>query len=239
MEAGYKVAVHYTPDESLYPFDMRLALPQMADSNLTYTFKVWGSGSTPGTELYSTSANSDSDRIVLSDVDALQHLSSDFWMGCEFPTGSQFVMGTETAENELEKLGRNWGHSYWDTSGVWEAYDYDWLITAVISWRTIDPEALPSLSGPSKNSSGNLYLDWADVSQAKDYLIYRGTDIDSPFPFLDSTAAATSNYTDMGVVGDTGTSYYYLFNTRHQDGGVYDKTSKAIGEFDRALGNVK
>ena len=240
MSDGDIAAVHFTPDESLYPFDMRLALPQMADSNHTYNFKVWGSGNTPDEAplLYSTTANSDSDRIVLSEVPELQHLSSDFWMGCEFATGRGSVMGAEISEND--QLGRNWGHSYLDTdTTTWELYDYDWLITAVISYRTIDAEALPSLSGPPKNSSGNLYLDWADVSQAKDYLIYRSTHVESTFPFLDSTAAATSSYSDVGVVGNTGTHYYYLFHTRHQDGGVFDKTSKAIGEFDKSLSNAK
>jgi hypothetical protein len=134
-------------------------------------------------------------------------------MGVYFPNETaDYVMGTESAEND--QLGRNWGHSFLDTdTTTWEPYDYDFMITAVISYRTIDAEALPSLSGPPKNSSGNLYLDWADVSQAQDYLIYRSTHIESTFPFLDSTAAATSNYTDVGVVGNTGTHYYYLFHT--------------------------
>jgi len=240
MSKGDIAAVHFTPDESLYPFDMRLALPQMADSNYTYTFHVWGSGNTPDEAplLYSVSANSDSDRIVLSDVGELQHLSSDFWMGCEFPNPVGAIMGLESSEN-AGVVGRNWGHSYLDTdTSTWELRDTDWLITAVISWRTIDPEALPSLSGPpSKNSSGNLYLDWADVSQAKDYLVYRSTHVESTFPLLDSTTV--SNYTDVGVVGNTSTHYYYLFHTRHVDGGIFDKTSKAIGEFDTSLLNAK
>jgi|GEM_PF-1216820 len=241
MGDGDIAAVHFEPDADFMPFWIRLGLFQMADSNHTCTFHVWGSGNTPAEAplLTSVTINSDSSRVVLSDSTALEHLSSDFWMGVEFATGCGSIMGTETGENDPEEYpGRNWGHSYLytDTTG-WEPYDYDWLLDAVISWRTVDPEALPSLSGPPKNSSGNLYLDWADVSQSQDYLIYRSTHIESTFPFLDSTAV--SNYTDVGVVGNTGTHYYYLFNSRHQDGGVYDKTSKAIGEFDRSLLNAK
>ncbi len=247
MDAGEIAATHFTPDESLYPFDMRLGLPELKGIGETYNFKVWGSGNTPDeapllASIPFTTTTGDTLknwRIELDTISALQHMSSDFWMGVEFPdTTADYVMGTESAEND--PLGRNWGHSYLHTdTTTWEAYDYDWVITAVISFRTIDPEALPSLSGPPKNSSGNLYLDWADVSQAKDYLIYRSTHVESTFPFLDSTAAATSSYSDVGVVGNTGTHYYYLFHTRHQDGGVFDKTSKAIGEFDKGLSNAK
>jgi hypothetical protein len=249
MEAGEIAAVHFTPDESLYPFDLRLALPQCADSNKALNVKVWGSGSSPdAAPLLATIAfnpHTDSNRVELDDYADLQHLSSDFWMGVEFPTATGAIMGVESAENAADQTllrageGRSWDHSWLYTEDEWGQYDDDWLITAVISWRTIDPEVMPSLSGPLKNSSGNLYFDWADVSQAMDYLIYRSTDIQSTFPLLDSTAAGTSNYTDLGVVGDTGTHYYYLFHTRHQDGGVYDKTSKAVGEFDASISNVK
>jgi len=246
MGDGDIAAVHFTPDTDLYPFDLRLGLPEMKGIGETYNFKVWGSGNTPdeapllATIPFTTSTGDTLKfwRIELDTIAALQHMSSDFWMGVEFPdTTADYVMGTESAEND--QLGRNWGHSYLDTdTTTWEPYDYDWVITAVISWRTIDPEALPSLSGPpSKNSSGNLHLDWADVSEAQDYLIYRSTHIESTFPLLDSTAV--SNYTDVGVVGNLTTHYYYLFNTRHVDGGVFDKTSKAIGEFDRSLLNAK
>jgi hypothetical protein len=246
MSEGEIAAVHFTPDTDLYPFDLRLGLPELKGIGETYNFKVWGSGNTPdeapllATIPFTTTTGDTLKfwRIELDTIDALQHLSSDFWMGVEFPTATaDYVMGTESAEND--QLGRNWGHSYLDSAGTgWEAYDFDWVITAVISYRTIDPEALPSLSGPpSKNSSGNLYLDWADVSQAQDYLVYRSTHVESTFPLLDSTAV--SNYTDVGVVGNTSTHYYYLFHTRHVDGGIFDKTSKAIGEFDTNLLNAK
>jgi hypothetical protein len=237
-------AVHFTPDPDFYPFWIRLGLFQMADSNHTCTFHVWGSGNTPAEAplLTSVTINSDSSRVVLSDSSALEHLSSDFWMGIEFPTGRGSVMGVETGENDPDEfVGRNWGHSYLytDTAG-WVQYDFDWLIDAVISWRTVHAEAMPSLSGPpAKNSSGNLWLNWPDVSQAKDYLIYRSTHVESLFPFLDSTALGTSDYTDVGVVGSTTTHHYYLFNTRHQGGFIYDKTSGAIGEFDIDLQNAK
>jgi hypothetical protein len=254
MEPGEIAAVHFTPDESLMPFDMRLALPQCADSNKALNVKVYGSGATPdAAPLLATipfNPHTDSNRVELDDYPQLQHMSSDFYIGVEFPTGCGAVMGVESAENAENQTalrsgeGRNWGASWLYDGSAW-GNQYtdgtplnDWLITAVISWRTIEAEIQPSLSGPpTKNSTGNVYMDWASVSQAQDYVIYRSTHIESLFPLLDSTAV--TNYTDVGVVGNLSTHYYYLLHTRHQDGGIYDKTSQAVGEFDKFQTNAK
>jgi hypothetical protein len=185
--------------------------------------------------------------IRLDTLDAMIGWREGFWMGVENPTGSTDTLWLCRERNDVTEQPpkyADWGHSYTytdtgHTTWGWAFHDLgDIRLDAFIRYRTIDPVAKASLSGPpGKNSSGNLYLDWADVSEAKDYLIYRSTNIDSPFPFLDSTDV--SNYTDVGVVGSPATNYYYLLNTRHIDGGVYDKTSKAIGEFDKNVLNAK
>ena len=165
-------------------------------------------------------------------------------MGVEFPTGTgdEFVMGCEASDPDHAVASWDRSYLYWDPDAVkaqeWHKYENDLMITCVIKFRTVDPDGMVSMSGPPmKNDSGNLYLDWDDVSQAQDYLIYRATDVTGSFPLLDS--AAVSNYTDANVVGTVGTNYYYLFHTRHQDGFIYDKTSKAVGEFDKAMLNAK
>jgi len=236
MGAGDIAAVHFTPDESLYPFDLRLGLPEIKGIGETYNFKVWGSGNTPDeapllANIPFTTTTGDTLkywRIELDTIDALQHLSSDFWMGVEFITETgDDVMGTESAENN--QLGRNWGHSYLDTdTTTWEAYDYDWVISAVIGWRTVDPEIY--------KAKDDLHILWEPVSQAGQYYIYRQTQPDLGVPVLfDSTTA--SEYTDAGAVGDTTVQYYYRFRTIHQDGIAYDKLSREVGEFDRFLTN--
>ena len=252
MQANEVAAVHFTPESRFYPFDIALGLPELKHVGQTYNFNVYGPGvddDHPGalwTQVQFTTDTSDElkwVRIELSDSAVCQHLSSDFWMGVEFPTGTgeKYVMGCEASDPDHAVA--SWDHSYlyWDPDAKaqdWHKYEYDLMITCVFKFRTVDAEAMVSESGPPmKNDSGNLYLDWDDVSQAQDYLIYRTTDVTGSFPLLDSTAV--SNYTDADVVGTVGTNYYYLFHTRHQDGGIYDKTSKAVGEFDKSLLNAK
>jgi hypothetical protein len=253
MEANDVAAVHFTPESSLYPFDIALGLPELKHVGQTYNFNVYGPGvddDHPGalwTQVQFTTDTSDElkyVRVELSDSAACQHLSSDFWMGVEFPTGTggEYVMGCEASDPGHAVASWDRSYLYWDPDAVkaqdWHKYEYDLMITCVIRFRTVDAAAMVSESGPPmKNSSGNLYLDWDDVSQAHDYLIYRATDVTGSFPLLDS--AAVSNYTDANVVGTVGTDYYYLFHTRHQDGYSYDKTSKAVGEFDKAMLNAK
>jgi hypothetical protein len=255
MDANEIAAVHFQPDPSFYPFDVRLALPVMTEVGETYNFKAYGPGvddDHPGAEWLSvpfTTANDSLTGYVRLEMDVmdptgvLEHLSTDFWLGVEFPsgTGGEYIMGLE-ADDPV--VGGQWDHSYQleyrppPFQSTWVKTDVDWFFTCVISWRTVDAAAMVSESGPPmKNSSGNLYLDWDDVSQAQEYLIYRTTDVTGSFPLWDSTAV--SNYTDADVVGTVGTNYYYLFHTRHQDGGVYDKTSKAVGEFDKTMLNAK
>jgi hypothetical protein len=50
-------------------------------------------------------------------------------------------------------------------------------------------------------------------------------------------SADTSNYAYISPVGDTSTQYFYIIQTRHQNGKTYDKLSKMVGEFDRHLTN--
>ncbi len=253
MAANEIAAVRYDPDPSLYPFDCRLFLPLMRGIGETYQFRAYGPGvddDHPGAQWASFNFTTHTDssvqwiRIEVDTVAALQHLSTDFWMGVRFPaqTGT-YVM---CLESDDPTIGADWDHSYKYTwrppplGAYWAAFESDWYMTAVISWRTVDPVAMPSLSGPPK-SPGNLHLDWPDVSQANQYMIWRGTHVDSPFPYLDSSLV--SNYTDVGAAGDVNTSYYYLFHTVHDSSGypvgIYDKLSKAIGEQDRSLGNAK
>jgi hypothetical protein len=225
------------------PVDARLALFYFYQGGgQTYNLNVYDEGvddDHPGamlSQIQFTSTGGDSldyVRIELDTVAALQHRNSNFWLGVDFGAGPDTLDGM-TYEPFDPDIGANWGHSYFytDTTGTkqfdWIKRELDWGLTCVISWRTVFPEAI-------RDAADSLYLDWASVNQAKDYLVYRSTHIDSPFPFLDSTAAATSEYYDPGVVGDVDTSYFYLFHTRHQDGGVYDKTSSAVGEFDKYL----
>jgi hypothetical protein len=230
MSAGDIAAVHFTPSDRFFPFDLRWAQPELADSAVTCSLKVWGSGPLPDEAPLLATVGFDpatGDSIDLSAIEPLQDLCSDFWIGVEFPAGGEAVMGMEMEESEpWEYLGRCWGRSYLktDTTGwEWPPLDYDWLITAGISWRTVAPEIY--------KVKDDLHIIWDNVSQAGQYYIYRQTEPDTAIaaPF-DSTPIAS--YTDTGAVGDTAVHYYYWLHTVHQDGQIYDKLSHGVGEFD-------
>jgi hypothetical protein len=98
------------------------------------------------------------------------------------------------------------------------------------------PDVICVLSGgQSKSASGDVYLDWASVGLADYYEVYRDTTIffsSESVVLLDTTSA--SEYLDAGVVGDTGTNYYYLLKT--VDGkGFKSLDSNMVGIFDRFL----
>jgi photosystem II stability/assembly factor-like uncharacterized protein len=98
------------------------------------------------------------------------------------------------------------------------------------------PDVICILSGgQNKSASGDVYLDWASVESADYYEIYRDTTVffsaDSA-ALLDTTSA--SEYLDAGVVGDTGTHYYYLLKAN--DGwGFKSSDSNMVGVFDQFL----
>jgi hypothetical protein len=243
MSSGQIAAVHFTPEERFCPFDLRRAVPQCADSNVTLNLKVYGSGATPdAAPLLATIPFNPSltGAVELDGYPQLQHLCTDFWMGVEFPTAVGSIMGAEITENDWTHPGRWWSHS-WLYDGSYWTYDYpggapidDWLITAVISWRTVEPMAMPSLNGPPKNSSGNLHLRWNAVNQALRYDIFCDT-VPSPDSADSCASAYDTCFTFIDAVGDTAVQHYYWIHTVHQDGIIYDKLSRGVGEFDRRL----
>ena len=161
-------------------------------------------------------------------VDNLQHLSTDFWMGIEWADTVDRCMAYEGGDDPTLSTVQ-WDHSYLYTEGAWEQFDNDWYFEAMIRFRgVIDPiVVVPSESGPPKNSSGNLYIDWNDVSQTYHYRIYRGTEAYGSAALFDS--AAVSNYTDnSGVVGNVNTHYFYQILPVHQDSSIYGKASKPL-----------
>lgn len=112
------------------------------------------------------------------------------------------------------------------------------------------PKAVDDLSatlsdGSSKSSSGDIYLQWSAVTLNLNdhpvwvdrYRVYRDTTVeDAGSTLIDSTEDLF--YLDTtGVVGDTGTHYYYSVTavsvTKESD------DSDPVGEFDRTLINAK
>jgi hypothetical protein len=89
----------------------------------------------------------------------------------------------------------------------------------------------------AKSDSGDIYLEWTDVGIANEYVIYRSTDPEAMGDSLAEVAAPGDNYTDEDVVGDTGTNYYYMVQARY--GGGAPTNSAQVGEFDKAVSNVK
>jgi len=248
MLPGEIAAVHFTPEERFYPFDLGLAIPHFNSDGSNVTLKVWGPGvddDHPGTLWFDSTFTTTVDSLItpypinLDLVANLQHLSTDFWMGVEWADTVDRCMAYEGGDDPTLSTVQ-WNHSYLYTEGAWEQHSNDWYFEGMIRFRSVvDPIAVtPSQSGPPKNSSGNLYLDWNDVSQTYHYRIYRGTDAYGSAALFDSAAA--SNYTDnSGVVGDVNTHYYYQILPVHQDSSIYGKASKRVGEFDRSVIKAK
>jgi photosystem II stability/assembly factor-like uncharacterized protein len=89
--------------------------------------------------------------------------------------------------------------------------------------------------GQNKSSSGDISLDWENISTADYYEVYRDTTSSfssESVALLDTTSA--SEYLDPGVVGDTATNYYYLLKTVDVRG-FKSGDSNVAGEFDKFI----
>jgi hypothetical protein len=92
-----------------------------------------------------------------------------------------------------------------------------------------------SLGLMATKSAGDIQLDWASLSGATSYVVFRSTDPAIAGDSLDEVTAPTTTYLDAGAAGSTVTNYYYAIEARG------DKVvgSGAVGEFDKYLTNVK
>jgi len=92
-----------------------------------------------------------------------------------------------------------------------------------------------SLGLTATKSSGNIHLQWASLTGATSYVVFRSTDPAAAGDSLGEVTAPTTTYLDAGAAGNTGTNYYYAVEARG------DKVvgSGTVGEFDKALTNVK
>ena len=79
-------------------------------------------------------------------------------------------------------------------------------------------------------SAGDVYLQWTGVDIAQSYIIVRNS------INLDTVTAPTTEYLDVGATGDSGTNYYYVVQAQYAVG---KSDSRQVGEFDRAIANVK
>ncbi len=84
-------------------------------------------------------------------------------------------------------------------------------------------------------SAGDIQLQWASMSGATSYVVFRSTDPTVAGDSLGEVTAPTVTYLDAGAAGNTGTNYFYAVQARGDK--VVD--SGAVGEFDKALANVK
>jgi len=95
-----------------------------------------------------------------------------------------------------------------------------------------------ALSGGAKSSSGDVFLEWTSSSAPElNYVIYRSTDPTAMGDSLDSVVPPGSTYTDVGVVGNTTTNYYYIIQARFAGGAPAN--SRQVGEFDKDLTKLK
>ncbi len=228
-------AVRFTPDPGLYSFDLRWAQLIIREYGYDFDLLVFGPGdeTQPGALLatvpFSTPDNDGSKRSQFVDLNAapaLRDLTSGFWMGIQPHTDTMPDKVSYFEGNDPDILG-GWNYSYLYDGATWEKREWDWIITAGISFRTIFPMA--------EKSGDDLHLNWVDVSQAAKYYVYRETDPE-PDPIAPFDSTTVSSYTDPGVVG-IGAGYYYWFHTVHQDNFVYDKLSEPVSEFGRQLRN--
>jgi N-acetylneuraminic acid mutarotase len=103
---------------------------------------------------------------------------------------------------------------------------------------------LPPAWLTATRSAGDLLLQWAAVTQDTCsgvetmvyYVIYRGTDPDSPGGCIAFLPGDQTQYLDPGAVGDTLTHYYYAVVAADTSGNTSDP-SEVAGEFDRRLAN--
>jgi hypothetical protein len=85
-------------------------------------------------------------------------------------------------------------------------------------------------------SVGDISLEWTGQAGAQYYVIYRGTDPTAAPGSLDVVTAPATDYLDTGAAGSTGTNYYYVVQARYSVG---KSDSRQVGEFDKAISNVK
>ena len=108
---------------------------------------------------------------------------------------------------------------------------------------TVTPEVIDDLQllvvGGAKSSSGDLYLSWSEpfVYEGVDhYVIYRSATLSDPGDSLATTVM--TSYTDMDVVGNESTNYFYAVKAIDAVGNK-SEASNRVGEFDRMLQRVK
>ncbi|KPL20020.1 MAG: hypothetical protein AMJ92_00840 [candidate division Zixibacteria bacterium SM23_81] len=148
------------------------------------------------------------------------------------PVGSWIGNGILEGEMRVDSFQMTYNSTEGNPNGT---YYLDDLRVAQLGADLSPPEAIDDLA--SYKSGDDLYLSWSqpyDGEGVLRYVVYRSTDPGSPGDSLAGTV--NTDYTDVGLVGDAVTNYFYTVKSAD---GAENKSepSNGVGEMDKSLSN--
>ena len=206
---------------------------------------------------YHARGGGDSTATWTTPVDSAGHYAVFFWVNHgDYTADARYIIHTEAGPDTVigdQNFEEDWNYlgtfPFADTARVTVTNQFTtgtYVIADAIQWLYISPigsEAPPAAVGDlaSHKSAGDIVLTWTAVTTdtlgnpetVDGYVIYRNSD-PAVMPGDSIGTSASTEYTDPGAAGSTGTNYFYVIRAV-DDGQTKSEASNRVGEFDRQV----